>query len=101
VNPPGGSTQAQIDAFRAVYPAGSWPKDFGAEVSLDLEAGVTFAENYRLAVGVENLFNNYPDVETRNAYPSTGGQANGSLYPGSSPLGQAGGFWYVRATAKF
>ncbi len=101
VNPPAGSSQAQIDAFRAVYPAGSWPKTFGAEVSLDLEAGVTFAEKYRLAVGVENLFNNYPDVETRNAYPSTGGQANGSIYPGSSPLGQAGGFWYVRATAKF
>jgi iron complex outermembrane receptor protein len=40
-------------------------------------------------------------VETRNAYPSTGGQANGSIYPGSAPIGQAGGFWYVRATAKF
>ena len=108
VNPPAGSTPAQITAFRALYPAANpagnvpeWGKNFGAEVSLDLEAGVTFAENYRLAVGVENLFNNYPDVETRNAYPSTGGQANGSLYPGSSPLGQAGGFWYVRATAKF
>jgi hypothetical protein len=43
----------------------------------------------------------YRWAETRNAYPSTGGQANGSIYPGSSPLGQAGGFWYVRATAKF
>jgi iron complex outermembrane receptor protein len=100
---PIGSVPSGVDAtaFRALYPATLWPKDFGAEVSIDLEAGVTFAEKYRLAVGVENLFNNYPDVETRNAYPSTGGQANGSLYPGSSPLGQAGGFWYVRATAKF
>lgn len=107
---PVGAVPAGVDpvAFRALYPAPNaaagipeWGKTFGAEVSLDLEAGLTFAENYRLAVGVENLFNNYPDVETRNAYPSTGGQANGSLYPGSSPLGQAGGFWYVRATAKF
>ncbi|MCU0890238.1 MAG: TonB-dependent receptor [Sandarakinorhabdus sp.] len=107
---PVASVPAGVDpvAFRALYPAPNaaagipeWGKTFGAEVSLDIEAGVTFAENYRLAVGVENLFNNFPDVETRNAYPSTGGQANGSIYPGSSPLGQAGGFWYVRATAKF
>ena len=107
---PVGSIPAGVDpvAFRALYPAPNaaagipeWGKTFGAEIGIDLEAGFTIAENYRLAVGVENLFNNYPDVETRNAYPSTGGQANGSIYPGASPLGQAGGFWYVRATAKF
>ena len=107
---PVGSIPAGVDpvAFRALYPAPNaaagipeWGKTFGAEIGIDVEAGFTIAENYRLAVGVENLFNNYPDVETRNAYPSTGGQANGSIYPGASPLGQAGGFWYVRATAKF
>ncbi|WP_372915747.1 TonB-dependent receptor plug domain-containing protein [Sandarakinorhabdus sp.] len=107
---PVGSIPAGVDpvAFRARYPAPNaaagipeWGKTFGAEIGIDVEAGFTIAENYRLAVGVENLFNNYPDVETRNAYPSTGGQANGSIYPGAAPLGQAGGFWYVRATAKF
>jgi len=108
VNPPAGSTPAQIAAFHAIYPAanpagnvGEWPKEFGANVSLDLEVGLTFAERYRLAVGAENLFNTYPDRETRNAFPSTGGQGNGSLYPGSAPLGQMGGFWYVRGTARF
>jgi iron complex outermembrane receptor protein len=104
------SIPAGVDpvAFRALYPApnpngttGEWGKTFGAQASVDLEAGVTIADNYRLAVGVENLFNTFPERETRNAYPSTGGQANGSLYPGSAPIGQAGGFWYVRATAKF
>jgi iron complex outermembrane receptor protein len=107
---PIGSVPAGVDpvAFRALYPApnpagnvGEWGKTFPSQVSLDFEAGFTVAENYRLAVGVENLFNTYPPVETRNAYPSTGGQANGSIYPGSAPIGQAGGFWYVRATAKF
>jgi iron complex outermembrane receptor protein len=107
---PIGSVPAGVDptAFRALYPApnaaksvGEWPKEFGANVSLDLEIGATFAERFRLAVGAENLFDTYPDRETRNAYPSTGGQANGSLYPGSAPLGQMGGFWYVRGTAKF
>jgi len=107
---PIGSVPAGVDpvAFRALYPApnpalnvGEWGKTFPSQVSLDFEAGFTVAENYRLAVGVENLFNTYPPVVTRNAYPSTGGQANGSIYPGSAPIGQAGGFWYVRATAKF
>ena len=107
---PVGSVPAGVDptAFRALYPApnaagsvGEWPKEFGANVSLDIEIGATFAERFRLAVGAENLFDTYPDRETRNAYPSTGGQANGSLYPGSAPLGQMGGFWYVRGTAKF
>lgn len=100
---PIGSIPAGVDAtaFRALYPAGLWPKTFGAQVSVDLEAGYTFAERYRLAVGVENLLNTFPERETRNAYPSTGGQANGSLYPGSAPIGQAGGFWYVRGGVKF
>ncbi len=100
---PIGSVPSGVDpvAFRALYPSGLWPKEFGAEVSLDLEVGATFAERFRLAVGAENLLDNLPDRETRNAYPSTGGQANGSLYPGSSPMGQMGGFWYIRGTAKF
>ncbi len=107
---PIGSIPAGVDpvAFRALYPApnptgnaGEWGKKFGAEVSFDIEIGVTIAERFRVAVGAENLFDNYPDRETRNVYPSTGGQANGSLYPGSAPIGQAGGFWYLRGTAKF
>lgn len=100
---PVGSVPAGVDpvAFRELYPAGSWPKTFGADISMDLEVGLTFAENYRFAIGAENIFNAYPDRETRNAYPSTGGQANGSIYPGSAPLGQMGGFYYARITAKF
>ncbi len=85
----------------ALYPATNWSKTFKAQFSFDIEAGVTIAENYRLAVGAQNLFNTYPPRETRNAFPQTGGQANGSLYPDTAPIGQMGGFWYVRASAKF
>ncbi len=91
---------ADAAAFRALYPA-PFTKTFGSEVSFDAELGVTFAERHRFAVGVENLFNNYPDRETRNIYPSTGGAGNGSQYADSSPLGYMGGFWYVRAQVKF
>ena len=76
-------------------------KRFGGEFWFDLEVGVTIAENYRLAIGGQNILDNVPDRETRNIFPTTGGAANGSFYPDISPLGWAGGFWYVRASAKF
>jgi iron complex outermembrane recepter protein len=87
-------------AFASLYP-NPFTKQFGSEFWFDLEVGVTIAENYRLAIGGQNIFDNVPDRETRNIYPSTGGAANGSFYPDTSPLGWAGGFWYVRASAKF
>jgi iron complex outermembrane receptor protein len=87
-------------AFASLYP-NPFTKQFGGEFWFDLEVGVTIAENYRLAIGGQNIFDNVPDRETRNIYPSTGGAANGSFYPDTSPLGWAGGFWYVRASAKF
>ncbi|MEI6418251.1 MAG: TonB-dependent receptor [Sphingomonadales bacterium] len=94
---PAGQTAA---TFRPTYPD-PFVKTFGGEVWFDLEVGATIKENYRIAIGGQNIFNNYPDRETRNIYPSTGGAANGSIYPDTSPLGWAGGFWYVRASAKF
>ncbi|MCX7283790.1 MAG: TonB-dependent receptor [Novosphingobium sp.] len=85
----------------ALYPAANWSKKFGAQASVDLEVGMTFAEKYRLAVGAQNLLNTYPARETRNIYPTTGGALNGSIYPDTAPIGQMGGFWYVRASARF
>ena len=36
-------------------------QEFGREVLVDLEASATFRERYALKLGVENLFDNYPD----------------------------------------
>jgi iron complex outermembrane recepter protein len=85
----------------ALYPASNFSKTFGAQASVDLEVGVTFEEKYRIAVGAQNLLNTYPERETRNIFPNTGGAANGSIYPDTAPIGQMGGFWYVRASARF
>ncbi|WP_156255244.1 TonB-dependent receptor plug domain-containing protein [Sandarakinorhabdus oryzae] len=76
-------------------------QEFRADVSFDLEVGVTFAEKYRVAVGGENIFNRYPEREERNIFPTTGAQANGRIYNDASPLSYMGGFWYLRASAKF
>ncbi|WP_242129169.1 TonB-dependent receptor [Sphingobium sp. Sx8-8] len=74
-------------------------KRFGAELSFDLEVGVKVADKFRIAAGAENIFDNYPDRETRLIYPTSGGPASGFIYPDASPLGVLGGFWYVRLSA--
>ena len=88
-------------AAAALYPQSNFSKTFGAQASVDIEVGLTFAENYRVAVGAQNLLNTYPERETRNIFPGTGGALNGSIYPDTAPIGQMGGFWYVRASARF
>ena len=63
---------------------------------VDLEASYKLTSIFRLAVGAENLFNNYPDREIRQSQI-----ANGIQYLRFAPTGFNGGFWYVRGTAKF
>ncbi len=85
---------------QALYPV-PFSKKFDAQVAFDLEVGVTLMERYRIAAGAQNLFNTFPQRETRNIFPSTGGAANGSIYNDFSPIGQLGGFWYVRGSVRF
>lgn len=85
---------------QALYPV-PFAKTFDPQASFDIEVGLTFAENYRIAVGAQNLFDTLPERETRNIFAGTGGAANGSIYNDASPIGWMGGFWYARVTAKF
>lgn len=85
---------------QALFPV-PFSREFGAQASFDLEVGVSFADNYRIAVGAQNLFDTFPERETRNIFPATGGAANGSVFNDFAPIGQLGGFWYARITASF
>ncbi|WP_439546192.1 hypothetical protein [Sandarakinorhabdus sp.] len=62
---------------------------------------MTFQERFRIAVGAQNLLGTFPARETRNIFPATGGAANGSIYNDFAPIGQLGGFWYLRGSARF
>ncbi|RVT43185.1 TonB-dependent receptor plug domain-containing protein [Sphingobium algorifonticola] len=93
-------------SFAATADGGN--KTFGSEFTFDLEIAYELTENIRLAVGAENIFDQYPDKNYRstglanqNWYQSTGGTIGGSVYPDDSPLGFNGGFWYARANFKF
>lgn len=67
-----------------------------AEILVDAELSYRLTDNFTLAVGGSNIFDNYPDREIR---PSQ--LINGFKYLRFSPIGFNGGFWYVRGTAKF
>ena len=67
-----------------------------ARFLLDLEASYTFFNTgVTLAVGADNLFDKYP---TRNQYARS---YYGEKYPGISPYGFSGGFYYFRASYAF
>ena len=67
--------------------------DGGSEFTLDVEATYKLMELVELSIGAENVLNNFPD---ENPYPSVGAK-----YPESSPMGLAGGFYYVRVRHVF
>ncbi|MBO9695957.1 MAG: TonB-dependent receptor [Sphingopyxis sp.] len=68
----------------------------GAELLVDLELSYRVSDMLKLAVGGENIFDNYPDVEARQSQIN-----NGIRYLRFAPTGFNGGFWYLRATATF
>lgn len=84
---------------------GEWT-DFGAvpsadqtgsaEVLTDVEVNYQLTQALKLAVGGENIFDEYPDKERRASQT-----ASGIRYMRFAPTGFNGGFWYFRATMTF
>lgn len=88
------------DSF-TVTAASGVAQTFGSEIIADIEASYQLTENIQLAVGAQNLFDNYPDRDRRTLDPVFGLPANGNQYIDASPFGYSGGFWYLRAGVTF
>lgn len=69
---------------------------YDSALLVDLEATFTFADNYDLTIGGENIFDTYPDDEQNPVL-----QFLGVKYALTSPYGFNGGFWYLRLAARF
>jgi iron complex outermembrane recepter protein len=66
---------------------------FGAKVLFDAELGYQFTKNLMLLVGADNLFNTFPDKQTKAANISAGR----FIYTRNvSQFGQNGGFYYAK-----
>jgi iron complex outermembrane receptor protein len=66
----------------------------GAKVLVDVEAVYAFNENTDFVIGVNNLFDTYPD---ENPFAGSLGQQ----YSEASPFGFNGGMWYLQARLKY
>lgn len=71
-------------------------RDYDAAALVDIEARYTFAEHYTVAVGGENVFDEYPDKEQGDVLKDWGAK-----YAITSPFGFNGAFWYARVSASF
>ncbi len=69
---------------------------YSGALIVDLEASFTFAENYTVTVGAENILDEEPGREGDGILQVLG--VDRSI---TSPYGNNGGFWYVRLQADF
>ncbi|NQY12903.1 MAG: TonB-dependent receptor [Henriciella sp.] len=72
-------------------------QDFGEEIYVDVEGSYDVTDAITLSVGARNLFDEYPD----EADPAIGDSCCGRIYLSASEVDWQGGFYYVRAVAKF
>ncbi len=70
--------------------------NYGSEILIDLEARFNINDTFTVAVGGDNIFDNYPDKEQDGTF-----QFLGVVYAVTSPFGFNGAFWYVRGTVTF
>jgi iron complex outermembrane receptor protein len=71
-------------------------REYDAATLVDIEARYTFLDHYTVAVGGENVFDEYPDDEQGGVL-----QSWGTKYAVTSPFGFNGAFWYARISAEF
>lgn len=89
-------TEGQIKTLLRANYYGGWDDTgngvpgIGAEVLIDAQVAYQYSENLQLVVGVDNLFDTYPQEN-----PDAGGL--GQLYSEASPFGFNGGTWYIQA----
>ena len=78
---------------------------FGAKGTTDLDVTYTFAKQFAITLGANNVFNSFPDKLNSNSqtiYKITGGGSDGQVYPrNGGPFGLNGGFWYVRLKINY
>lgn len=89
------------DAYESLFNSGGLPVVTSSMLIVDAELSWQLNDNYNVAVGAKNLFDEYPDEWEIDG--STGRSAGflGAIYPLNHPAGLGGGSYYLRLTADF
>lgn len=78
-------------------PAGS-VQDYGATTFVDLEAAYQVNENWRVALGGRNIFDEFPDQTNRAVNGND--YCCGRTFPSTSVVDWQGGYYYLRVMAN-
>ena len=78
---------------------------FGGKFTTDLDVSYTFAKNYTLTLGAQNLLDERPDKLSSVStpiFPLTGGSSDGQVFArNGGPFGFNGGLYYARLRVKY
>lgn len=88
--------QTRFGKYTIVQNAVANDRSYGAEWITDVELSYKVVKTVTLAIGANNLFNNYPDANGIFNANTGAGQ-----YPGTSPIGFTGGSYYGRIQWDF
>ena len=70
--------------------------EMGPKTVVDLEGRLTLADRFRIAIGAENLFDEYPD-----AFPASRNTTGNTPFSNYAPFGRSGRFIYGRLSVSF
>jgi iron complex outermembrane receptor protein len=88
------STLVRANYYGGWDDTGNGVNGIGAEVLVDVSASYQFNDNTSFVVGIDNLFDAYPEK-------NPGATGSGQLYSEASPFGFNGATWYVQARMNF
>jgi len=88
----------KFGSFQSVF--GSTTYDFDSKWTTDVDLSYQVSDNFNIAIGSQNLFDEYPDKwgETSS---SIVGPDNIIQYSQYSPFGYNGAFYYIRMGLSF
>jgi len=109
-NDDGDNGAAGTDVNCSYGPCNGAPSYYQSKIGVtaitNLDLSYMFKEHLKLTIGATNLFNRFPNKlngiqQAHEDNPIYGDNAGVTQYPGFSPFGINGGFYYAKATYSF
>jgi len=89
------------EAYESLFNDETLPVETDGLFMVDAELSWEVNDLFTVAVGAQNLFDEYPDEWQSGGFTGRDGGFLGAIYPLNHPAGLGGGRYYIRATANF
>jgi len=89
------------ESYESLFNDDSLPVVTDGLFMVDAEVSWAIDENFTVALGAKNLFDEYPDEWETQGFTGRDGGFLGAIYPLNHPAGLGGGRYYLRLRADF